>query len=335
MTKDKRGCVLVTGGAGYVGSHAVLALIDAGWNVVVIDNLVTGFARAVDPQAILIKADIEDDTTVRRALREHGVSAVVHFAGSVVSPDSVLSPLSYYRNNFAASASLIESIVACDVRHVVFSSTAAVYGNPARIPVKEDDPTEPITPYGTSKLMTEKMLRDVAAAHPVNYCVLRYFNVAGADPLGRAGQSTQGATHLIKVAVEAATGQRSSVEIYGSDFATADGTGVRDYVHVSDLATAHVLALDALILDPGRCRTFNVGYGRGASVLEVLDAVDRVTNAKIPRKLVDRRAGDAAKMISDNRKILSSLQWQPQHDNLQQIVRDALTWELKRTAEGS
>ncbi|MGN7159152.1 UDP-glucose 4-epimerase GalE [Sphingomonas sp. SAFR-052] len=321
------GKVLVTGGAGYIGSHAVLALLDAGHDVVVIDNLVTGFDWAVDSRAALVVADIADDNAVRAALREHKVHAILHFAGSVVVPESVENPLKYYRNNTAASRSLIESAVAEGVKHFIFSSTAATYGIPEVVPVREDSPKQPINPYGMSKLMTEIMLADVAAAHPINYAALRYFNVAGADPQGRSGQSTAGATHLIKVAVEAAIGKRSHVGVYGTDFATPDGTGVRDYIHVTDLANAHVHALDLLMADPTKNHTMNAGYGRGYSVLEVLDAVDRVTNLTIDRRLEGRRAGDPDALVADNSTILSTLPWRPQHADLDQIVRDALSWE--------
>lgn len=321
------GKVLVTGGAGYIGSHAVLALLDAGHDVVVIDNLVTGFDWAVDSRAALVVADISDDNAVRAALREHKVHAILHFAGSVVVPESVENPLKYYRNNTAASRSLIESAVAEGVKHFIFSSTAATYGIPEVVPVREDSPKQPINPYGMSKLMTEIMLADVAAAHPINYAALRYFNVAGADPQGRSGQSTAGATHLIKVAVEAAIGKRSHVGVYGTDFATPDGTGVRDYIHVSDLADAHVHALDLLMADPTKNHTMNAGYGRGYSVLEVLDAVDRVTNLTIDRRLEGRRAGDPDALVADNSTILATLPWRPQHADLDQIVRDALAWE--------
>ncbi len=321
------GKVLVTGGAGYIGSHAVLALLDAGHDVVVVDNLVTGFDWAVDSRAALVVADISDDNAVRAALREHKVHAILHFAGSVVVPESVENPLKYYRNNTAASRSLIESAVAEGVKHFIFSSTAATYGIPDVVPVREDSPKQPINPYGMSKLMTEIMLADVAAAHPINYAALRYFNVAGADPKGRSGQSTAGATHLIKVAVEAAIGKRSHVGVYGTDFATPDGTGVRDYIHVSDLADAHVHALDLLMADPTSNHTMNAGYGRGYSVLEVLDAVDRVTNLTIDRRLEGRRAGDPDALVADNNTILSTLPWRPQHADLDQIVRDALGWE--------
>lgn len=323
----REGTVMVTGGAGYIGSHAVLALLDSGWRVVVLDNLVTGFDWAVDQRAKLVVANVADDDKVRAAIRDHGVTAIMHFAGSVVVPESVSDPLKYYRNNTAASRSLIESAVSEGVKHFIFSSTAATYGIPEVVPVREDSPQLPINPYGMSKLMTEHMLRDVAAAHPLNFAALRYFNVAGADPQGRSGQSTAGATHLIKVAVEAATGKRDGVSVFGTDFATRDGTGVRDYIHVSDLAAAHVDALDLLVAQPGQSHFLNAGYGRGYSVLEVLDAVDRVTNVKIERHLEGRRAGDPDELISDNRAILDALPWRPKHDDLDRIVTDALAWE--------
>ena len=321
------GKVMVTGGAGYIGSHAVLALLDAGHEVVVVDNLVTGFDWAVDPRAELVRSDVADDGRVRAAIRGHRVRAIMHFAGSVVVPESVTDPLKYYRNNTAASRSLIESAVAEGVPHFIFSSTAATYGTPERVPVAEGDPTVPINPYGMSKLMTEAMLRDVAAAHPMNYACLRYFNVAGADPAGRSGQSTAGATHLIKVAVEAATGKRDGVSVFGTDFDTPDGTGVRDYIHVSDLAAAHVAALELLVAEPARSHTLNCGYGRGFSVNEVLDAVDRVTNVAVERRYEGRRPGDPAALIADNAAILAALPWRPERDDLDGIVRDALAWE--------
>jgi UDP-glucose 4-epimerase len=326
MTKP---CVLVTGGAGYIGSHAVLALLDADYPVVVVDNLVTGFPWAVDARAVFVEADISDDVNVRAALRDHRVGAIMHFAGSVVVPESVSDPLKYYRNNTAASRALIESAVACEVKHFIFSSTAATYGTPERVPIVETDPTRPINPYGMSKLMTEAMLKDVAQAHAFNFCALRYFNVAGADPAGRTGQSTTGATHLIKVAVEAALGKRDHVGVFGTDFETNDGTGVRDYIHVSDLAAAHVNALELLLEEPARSHILNCGYGHGYSVIEVLDAVDRVTNMTINRRFDGRRLGDPSALIADNSAILAALPWRPQYDDLERIVADALSWERK------
>jgi len=329
QTRAARPTVLVTGGAGYIGSHAVLALLDAGWSVVVIDNLSTGFGWAVPDAATLVEGDIGDDALVARIIEAHGIGAIVHFAGSIIVPESVEKPLRYYENNTAKSRSLIESAVNGGVRHFIFSSTAAIYGIPERVPITEDTRTQPINPYGWSKLMTERMLADTAHAHALNYCALRYFNVAGADPRGRSGQSTAGATHLIKVAVEAATGKRSHVSVYGTDYDTPDGTGVRDYIHVSDLARAHVDALEKLIANPEESYVMNCGYGRGFSVLEVLDAVDRVTNRKIERKIEARRPGDPDALVADNSKILATLPWRPQRDDLDTIVADALAWERK------
>lgn len=320
---------LVTGGAGYIGSHAVLALKDAGHQPVVIDNLVTGFRWAVPHDVPFVEGNIADAELVESTLQTHGIDAIMHFAGSIIVPESVENPLKYYRNNTAASRSLIESAVNAGVRHFIFSSTAATYGIPESSPVREDMPKSPINPYGMSKLMTEHMLRDVAAAHDFNYCALRYFNVAGADPQGRTGQSTAGATHLIKVAVEAALGKRDSVAVFGTDYATPDGTGVRDYIHVSDLAVAHVIALEALAADPAASHTLNCGYGHGYSVMQVLDAVDRVTNLAIDRRIEGRRAGDPDELVSDNRAIKARFGWQPQYDDLDTIVSHALLWERK------
>ena len=324
--------VLVTGGAGYIGSHAVLALHDTGWPVAVIDNLVTGFRWAVPGDVPFYQGDIEDSGLLARIFAEQGTRAIMHFAGSVVVPESVTAPLKYYHNNTAKSRALIAAAVAAGLPHFIFSSTAATYGIPEVSPVAENCPQLPINPYGMSKLMTEHMLGDVARAHPLNFCALRYFNVAGADPQARTGQSTAGATHLIKVAVEAALGKRSHVDVFGSDYATPDGTGVRDYIHVSDLAAAHVLALEALIAEPARSLTMNCGYGRGFSVLEVLDAVDRATNRRIERRIGPRRAGDPDALISDNRLIKATLPWLPKYADLDRIVADALAWERRLTA---
>lgn len=321
--------VLVTGGAGYIGSHAVLALKDAGWPVAVVDNLTTGFRWAVPDDVAFYEGDIEDGALVARIIAEQDIGAIMHFAGSIIVPESVENPLKYYHNNSAKSRSLIEAAVTGGVKHFIFSSTAATYGIPEESPVSETTPQIPINPYGMSKLMTEHMLRDVSAAHDFNFCALRYFNVAGADPQARTGQSTAGATHLIKVAVEAALGKRDSVAVFGTDYDTPDGTGVRDYIHVSDLAAAHVLALEALVADPHQNHLLNCGYGRGFSVLEVLDAVDRVTNLNIVRKMEGRRAGDPDMLISDNRAIMERFPWQPKHADLDEIVRHALAWERK------
>ncbi|WP_310531756.1 UDP-glucose 4-epimerase GalE [Novosphingobium sp.] len=321
--------VLVTGGAGYIGSHAVLALLDAGWPVAVIDNLTTGFRFAVPDGVPFYEGDIEDADLLARIFAEQGTQAIMHFAGSIIVPESVENPLKYYHNNTAKSRALVAAAVTAGVPHFIFSSTAATYGEPEVSPVREDCPQIPINPYGMSKLMTEVMLKDTAAAHPINYCALRYFNVAGADPQARSGQSTAGATHLIKVAVEAALGKRGHVGVFGTDFDTPDGTGVRDYIHVSDLAAAHVLALAALIAEPKRSLTMNCGYGRGFSVMEVLDAVDRVTNLTIERQMQPRRAGDPAALVSDNSRIKATLPWVPKHAELDTIVAHALAWERK------
>ena len=319
--------VLVTGGAGYIGSHAVLALRDAGRDVVVYDDLSTGHARAVPDGVPLITGDVADAGALAEVLREHRIGAVMHFAGSIIVPESVSDPLKYYRNNTANSRTLIEAVVAASVPHLIFSSTATVYGAPDHPGLREDEPTNPINPYAMSKLMTERMLADTARAHPLNYAVLRYFNVAGADPQGRSGQSTAGATHLIKVAAEAVVGKRDHVSVFGTDYPTADGTGVRDYIHVSDLAAAHIAALDCLRGDPAKSWTLNVGYGRGASVLEVLDAVDRVAGVRLDRRIEPRRAGDTAILVAAVGAIHAAFDWHPVRDDLDMIVADALAWE--------
>lgn len=326
--------VLVTGGAGYIGSHAVLALRDAGWPVVVIDNLVTGFRWAVPDDVPFVEASIDDEAVVGKTIADHGIRAIIHFAGSVVVPESMTDPLKYYLNNTVRTRALLASAVKAKVPHFIFSSTAATYGIPTEIPCREDARTQPINPYGMSKLMSEAMLRDVAAAHPMNFCALRYFNVAGADPLGRTGQSTAGATHLIKIAAEAATGKRKFVSVFGSDYDTPDGTGVRDYIHVSDLAEAHVAALDWLVENPSESLIANCGYGRGFSVNQVLDAVDRVTNMKLDRRMEPRRAGDPDALVADNALILKTLNWRPKRDDLDGIVKDALAWERRLSERG-
>ena len=331
---DDTATVLVTGGAGYIGSHAVLALRDAGRKVAVIDNLRSGFRWAVPAAVPFYLGDVADGALIDRIHAEQDVGAILHFAGSLLVPESVAKPLDYYLNNVVASRSLIESAVRNDVAHFIFSSTAAVYGIPATVPVTEDAPKAPINPYGNSKLMTETMLADVARAHPLNYGVLRYFNVAGADPQARSGQSTKGATHLIHVAAEAARGLRDEVMVYGTDYDTPDGTGVRDYIHVSDLAAAHVAALDALIAAPERSFALNCGYSRGFSVLEVLDAVDRVTNMQLKRTITGRRPGDPDTLVAGTDRIRAELDWTPRHDNLETIVAHALEWERQLDLRG-
>lgn len=333
MNAGEQGAVLVTGGAGYIGSHAVLALRDAGWPVAVLDDLSTGFRHAVPEEVPFYEGDIADNILLEQIFVEQGISAIMHFAGSVVVPESVADPLAYYDNNTGRSRALIAAAVRAGVPRFVFSSTAAVYGVPERTTVTEDTPRQPINPYGWSKLMTEQMLADVSAADGLDVCVLRYFNVAGADPQGRTGQSTAGATHLIKVACEAALGRRERVAVYGSDYDTPDGTGVRDYIHVSDLAAAHVLALDALVAEPGRSLTMNCGYGRGFSVLDVLDSVDRASGGRIERVMQPRRAGDPAALVADSSLLGATLPWVPQYAALDTIVAHALDWE-RRLAQG-
>jgi len=321
--------VLVTGGAGYIGSHATLALEDAGWSVAVIDDLSTGMRQVVPDAVPFYEGSIADPALVERIFAEQGIQAIMHFAGSIVVPESVEKPLDYYRNNTLASHTLISAAVGNGVKHVLFSSTAAVYGAPERVPVEEDDPRQPINPYGASKLMTERMLADASAAYPFNYGALRYFNVAGADPQGRTGQIGKGSTHLIKIACEAAVGKRDHVAVYGSDYPTPDGTCVRDYIHVSDLAAAHVAALEKLIERPDDNFVLNCGYGEGLSVLQVLDAVDRANGTPIERRMEARRAGDAPALVAGNARLLETLDWQPEHADIDGIVRDALAWERR------
>jgi UDP-glucose 4-epimerase len=321
--------ILVTGGAGYIGSHAVLALLDAGWPVAVIDDLSNGTREAVPDGVPFYEGNIADRALVERIIREQKIQAIMHFAGSIVVPESVEKPLKYYANNTLASHALISAAVDAGVKHILFSSTAATYGEPVRVPIDEEDPKVPINPYGASKLMTERMLADAAAAHPFNYGALRYFNVAGADPQGRTGQRGKGATHLIKVAAEAAVGKRDHVAVYGTDYPTRDGTGIRDYIHVSDLADAHVAALQWLVEHPGDNLVINCGYGMGLSVLEVLDAVDRHTNRPVKRVMEGRRAGDPPELVAANARLLATLAWRPKYADIDRIVADALAWERK------
>jgi UDP-glucose 4-epimerase len=320
--------VLVTGGAGYIGSHMVLALAEAGESVVVIDNLSTGFSTSLPEGVPLFIGDAADENLVEGVIAAHGVESIVHFAGSVVVPDSMRDPLAYYRNNTMTTRSLLNTAVKCGVNRFIFSSTAAVYGNPELMPVSEDAPTRPLSPYGSSKLMAEIMLHDVAAAHGMNYVVLRYFNVAGADPLARIGLSTAGATHLLKIAVEAATGQRAKIDVYGTDYPTPDGSAIRDFIHVSDLAQAHRAALSYL-RDGGQSTTLNCGYGHGYSVLETIEAVRRVSGRNFAVQTAPRRPGDIMTMIADTRRIASTLDWTPQHADLETIAAHALAWEEK------
>jgi UDP-glucose 4-epimerase len=326
--------ILVTGGAGYIGSHMVHALVDAGERVVVLDNLSTGFEWALPRGAPLIIGDTGDQVRLAALIAEHGVDSVIHFAASIVVPDSVADPLGYYRNNTANSRSLIEAAIKGGVRHFVFSSTASVYGNPARVPVREDDAMAPMSPYGSSKLMTEIMLRDAGAAHGLRNVILRYFNVAGADPLGRTGQSTKGATHLIKVAAETALGRRPAMQVFGTDYPTPDGTCIRDYIHVSDLVRAHSDAV-AYLRRGGDSTTLNCGYGRGFSVLEVIDSVKQVSGVDFKVELAGRRAGDPARIVAASDRARALLHWQPHFDDLWTIVTHALAWERKLSAPRS
>jgi UDP-glucose 4-epimerase len=318
--------VLVTGGAGYIGSHMVLALTDAGENVIVLDNLSTGFTWAVAPQAKLVMGDIADEALVEQLIKDHKIDAIVHFAGSIVVPDSVSDPLGYYNNNTVKSRALMAAAVKAGVKNFIFSSTAAVYGNPETMPVYETTAPAPISPYGTSKWMTEMMLRDSRAAYGLNYVALRYFNVAGADPKGRSGQSTPRATHLIKVACQTALGQRASMDVFGTDYDTPDGTCLRDYIHVSDLIAAHMDAL-AHLRKGGASGIFNCGYGKGYSVLEVIKAVERASGVPVNHKLVPRRAGDPAVIIAGADLVRKVLGWQPKYQDLDFIVQSAFAWE--------
>lgn len=320
--------VLVTGGAGYIGSHMVLELIDAGERVVILDNLSTGFAWAVPKAATLVIGDAGDEALVRRLIASHKITAIIHFAGSIVVPDSVADPLGYYQNNTVNSRNLIAAAVAGGVKNFIFSSTAAVYGNPAQNPVREDAPPAPMSPYGSSKLMTEIMLRDAANAHDFRFVALRYFNVAGADPKGRSGQSTPRATHLIKVACETALGKRAGMDVFGTDYPTPDGTCVRDYIHVTDLARAHLAALS--YLRAGKASDiFNCGYTKGYSVLDVIDAVKRASGVDFKVTLSPRRPGDPAAIVAQSEKIRATLGWSARHDDLDTIVAQALAWERK------
>ncbi len=318
--------VLVSGGAGYIGSHLCWLLADQGEEFVVVDNLSTGREFAIPPQGDLIVGDVGDIELIANVIKQHNVDAVVHFAGSIVVPESVSDPLKYYKNNTANSRNLIEVCVENGVKHFIFSSTATVYGEPKKNPVTEDFPFAPFNPYGTSKVMTEMMLKDVAFAHDFDYVALRYFNVAGADPKKRTGQSTPNATHLLKIANQVALGQREYLEIFGEDYDTPDGTGVRDYIHVSDLAEAHWSALQYL-RSGGEAIALNCGYGKGFSVREVIETLEQVIGRKLPVKTGPRRPGDIGSIIADNTKIKSLLGWEPKYDDLKGIVESALRWE--------
>src|ERR1700712_4567318 len=320
--------VLVTGGAGFIGSHMVHALAEAGESVAVIDNLSTGFSAFLPEGVPLFIGDAGDENLVEGVIAQHGVESIIHFAGSVVVPDSMRDPLGYYRNNTMTTQSLLKAAVKGSVKRFIFSSTAAVYGNPDQMPVPEHAATRPMSPYGSSQLMTEIMRRDVAPAHGMDYVVLRYFNVAGADPLGRTGLATTGATHLLKIAVEAATGQRAKIDVFGTDYPTPDGSAIRDFIHVSDLAQAHHAALSYL-RSGGRSTTLNCGYGHGYSVLETIQAVRRLSGRNFAVQTAPRRPGDIMTMIADTGRIATTLNWTPQYADLETIAAHALAWEEK------
>jgi len=317
--------VLVTGGAGYIGSHMVLELLDAGEQVVVLDDLSTGFRWAVPPEATLVVGDVGDQALVTEIIEERGIDSIMHFAARIVVPESVTDPLGYYLNNAVKTRALVETAVRTGIGNFVFSSTAAVYGNADAPLLSEERPLSPINPYGRSKLMSEWMLQDAHAAHGLRYAILRYFNVAGADPKGRSGQSTPQATHLIKVAAQAALGQRPHLDVFGTDYETPDGTCIRDYIQVNDLARAHLAALKSL-REGGDCAVLNCGYGHGASVLEVVEVVKRVSGVDFEVRLSPRRPGDPARLVAQVDRI-RGLGWQPQHDDLAEIVDQALRWE--------
>jgi UDP-glucose 4-epimerase len=320
--------ILVTGGAGYIGSHMVHELVDAGEPVVVLDNLSTGFRFLLPSAVAFIAGSTGDRELVAKTLRHYRVTAIIHFAASIVVPESVSNPLGYYRNNTMNTCNLLDVAIETGVKQFIFSSTAAVYGNAEQTPVREDAATLPISPYGTSKLMSEIMLHDAGKAHGLRFVVFRYFNVAGADPKLRTGQSTPAATHLIKVACEAALGKRPRIEVFGTDYPTPDGTCIRDYIHVSDLARAHSAAL-AHLRRGGANATFNCGYGQGSSVFEVIDAVRRASGRDFPVEISGRRAGDPPALVANVDRIRATLDWRPQFQDLDTIVAHALAWEKR------
>ncbi len=320
--------VLVTGGAGYIGGHMVLGLLDRGANVVVLDDLSNGFADAVPASATLVVGDVGDTDAVLRVFRAHDVDAICHFAAKIVVPDSIADPLGYYLNNTSKARNLIECAVKCGVRNFIFSSTAAVYGETTGELIDETAAPRPATPYGRSKLAVEWMLSDTARAHDLRYVALRYFNVAGADPLGRLGQSTPNATHLIRRAVQTALGLHASLDIFGQDYPTPDGTCLRDFIHVGDLIDAHLSAL-AYLRAGGASLVCNAGYGRGYSVREVIETVKRIAGTDFKVNIASRRPGDLAAVIANPNRIKRELAWRPQRDDLALIVRHALDWERR------
>lgn len=326
------GAVLVTGGAGYIGSHAALSLLAAGREVVILDDLSTGVRENAPKEAAFVHGDIGDEALLARVLKDHKVSAIMHFAGSIIVPESVSDPGKYYRNNTVKSLALALAARDAGVEAMIFSSTAAVYAPTTAELVNEESTVGPISPYGASKLMTERMLADISIAHGLKVGVLRYFNVSGADPLGRTGQSGPNATHLLKVATQTALGQRAEMPIFGDDYPTPDGTCIRDYIHVSDLADAHTLALTHL-LGGGESFTANAGYGRGFSVKEVLEAVGRLMQRPLPIVMHPRRPGDAPRLVADSSRLRALTNWAPKHDNLDTIISTAYAWEQRLAAK--
>ena len=326
--------ILVTGAAGYIGSHMVYEFLDAGEPVVALDNLTTGFRWAVPDGVPFYALDVSDEQSVAKVIATHGVKSIIHFAASVVVPESMRDPLAYYRNNTVNTHTLIETAINAGVPHFIFSSTAAVYGNPEKVPISEDAPTKPISPYGASKLMAETILRDASRVHQLAHVTLRYFNVAGADSKLRAGQSTRGATHLIKVAAETAAGRRQRMQVFGTDYPTPDGTGIRDYIHVSDLVRAHSDALRYLRRG-GTSVTLNCGYGRGFSVLEVIDTVKKVSGVNFAIDVTGRRPGDPDRIVAAADRTRELLGWRPHFDDLATIVAHALAWERRLIERGA
>lgn len=323
--------VLVTGGAGYIGSHMVHELVDAGESVVVLDNLSTGFRFLIPTSVPFVSGSTGDRSLVREIIAQHGITAIIHFAASIVVPESVADPLGYYSNNTMNTCALLDTAIKSGIQQFIFSSTAAVYGTTGKAPVREDAPTVPISPYGTSKLMSEIMLHDASKAHGLRFVVLRYFNVAGADPRLRTGQATPAATHLIKVACETAIGKRPKMDVFGTDYPTPDGTCVRDYIHVSDLVQAHSAAL-AHLRSGGENTTLNCGYGRGVSVLEVIDSVKRTSGRDFSVDIAGRRTGDPPSLVANVDRIRAVLPWRPRFQNLDTIVAHALSWEKQLAA---
>ncbi|OAN55038.1 UDP-glucose 4-epimerase GalE [Magnetospirillum moscoviense] len=324
--------ILVTGGAGYIGSHVCQVLCDAGRQVVVLDDLSRGHRRQIPPGVTFVQGDIADDALVGQLIASHGIGWVMHFAGRILVPDSMRDPVDYYTTNVAKSLSLIATCARAGIRGFVFSSTAAVYGTPAQLPVTEDTPCRPMSPYGHSKLMIEQMLADIGQVSAMRFVCLRYFNVAGADPQGRRGQREDETTHLIRVACQAAVGRRAFLEVFGDDYDTPDGTCIRDFIHVCDLAGVHYAALGYLD-SGGKSTVINCGYGHGYSIREVIAAVERVTGRPLPVRQGGRRDGDIPAMVAAVGRMRALLDWSPRYDDLDQIIRTALAWEesLNRT----